>query len=70
MEQTIRVDHKGDDLFEIGIRPARVGEVNLSIELPAGIADDRKERLLAVASHCTVHNSLEQSPEVTIQLAA
>jgi putative redox protein len=132
MERTVRVDHKGGDLFEIAVRqhllhvdqptedggsdaaptptemfvaslascvafyvrrflsrhdlpteglsvtaqfavaehPTRVGEVRLSIQIPDGVPDDRRAALLAVASHCTVHNSLEQPPAVTIQLSA
>ncbi len=132
MEKTVRVDHKGGDLFEIAVRqhvlhvdqptedggsdaapiptemfvaslascvafyvrrflsrhdlptdglsvtaqfttaerPARVGGITLSIQLPDGVPDDRRAPLLAVASHCTVHNTLEQPPAVTVQLAA
>lgn len=56
--------------FTMGEHPARVGEIRLSIQIPEDVPDDRRAALLAVASHCTVHNSLEQPPEVTIQLAA
>lgn len=56
--------------FSIAARPARVGEVRLTVTVPAGIPEERRTGLLAVASHCTVHNSLAQPPQVTIGLTA
>jgi len=58
-----------DAAFTMAERPARVGEINVSIDLPEGLPDERKAALLAVASHCTVHNTLEDRPEVNIDLA-
>jgi putative redox protein len=54
--------------YEMAERPARVGRVKLSIRLPEGVPSDRRAALLAVASHCTVHNSLEKPPEVSVEL--
>lgn len=50
-------------------RPARVAAVYLSLTAP-GLPPDREAGLLAVASHCTVHNSLLRPPELTIELSA
>lgn len=55
--------------YTIVPRPARVGEISIEIELPAGVPPDRHAALLAVASHCTVHNSLESPPAVKIEVA-
>lgn len=49
-------------------RPARVDTVRLRISAP-GLPEERREALRAVASHCTVHNTLQRPPEVTIDLA-
>jgi len=49
-------------------RPARIGEVRLAIFVPSGVPEDRRQALLAVASHCTVHNTLRQPPAVAITL--
>lgn len=49
-------------------RPARVASVRLDISAP-GLPDQRRDALLAVASHCTVHNTLRQEPSVSIGLA-
>ena len=49
-------------------RPARVGAVRLTIRVPGGIPPTRKAALLAVASHCTVHNTLRQPPDIAIEL--
>lgn len=51
-------------------RPARVASVQLSITPPPDLPDARLPGLLAVASHCTVHNTLQQAPEVTIGYVA
>ena len=50
-------------------RPARVGEVRLRIAVPGGVPPQRADALLAVASHCTVHNTLRQHPDVSIVLS-
>jgi putative redox protein len=49
-------------------RPAHVGEMRLRISVPSGIPPQRRDALLAVASHCTVHNTLRQQPGISIEL--
>jgi putative redox protein len=49
-------------------RPARVNQVTLRIVLPGGIPAGREAALLAVASHCTVHNTMRRQPDITIEL--
>ncbi len=56
--------------FSMAERPARVGEITVEVTTPKGLPEERRAALLAVASHCTVHNSLEQPPAVSIGLAA
>jgi putative redox protein len=55
---------------EQGERPSRVTRVRLVLEPPAGLPPNRLRGLLAVASHCTVHNSLVRPPEVEITVHA
>lgn len=55
--------------FVIGGKPNRVTDIAIQIAPPAGLPDNRRAALLAVASHCTVHNTLEQPPAVEITLA-
>ena len=55
--------------YLMAARPPRVGEIHVDIDLPPGVPAERREALLAVASHCTVHNTLEEPPVVTISLA-
>jgi putative redox protein len=55
--------------YDMAQRPARVGSVSLDITLPEGVPGDQRDRLLAVASHCTVHNSLTTPPRVMIAVA-
>ncbi len=49
-------------------RPARVGHVRLRLTVP-GLPEERRPALQAVASHCTVHNTLRQPPEVAVEVA-
>jgi putative redox protein len=49
-------------------RPARVGDIQLVVRVPAGLPVERRPALLAVARHCTVHNTLASTPSVTIDL--
>lgn len=55
--------------YRMGAKPARVAEVNIEIQTPADLPPGRRSGLLAVASHCTVHNSLTNPPQITIALA-
>ena len=50
--------------WDMGARPARVSDIAIRITPPA----DRRDAFLAVASHCTVHNSLTQVPAMDISL--
>ena len=58
-----------ESTFEMGSRPARVAGIDLRLILPEGVPPERLDALLAVATHCTVHNTLESTPDVSITLA-
>ena len=58
-----------DTSYALGGRPARVTELSVTLRLPDGVPVERREPLLAVASHCTVHNTLLVPPQVSIALA-
>ena len=58
-----------DAEWEMAKTPSRVGAVTLRITVPAGVPAEQHEPLLKMASHCTVHNTLDASPDVTIALA-
>jgi uncharacterized OsmC-like protein len=49
--------------------PARVRGIALKIQVPGGVPPGRQAALLAVASHCTVHNTFRQIPDIGIELA-
>ena len=49
-------------------RPARVRGVTLRIRVPGGVPPASHAALLAVVSHCTVHNTLQQAPDIAIEL--
>jgi putative redox protein len=52
--------------YSMAPRPARVGAVRIALQLPEDLPPGRGDALLAVAAHCTVHNSLATPPEVTV----
>ncbi len=54
--------------YAIGGRPARVTELSVHITAPPALPDDRRDAFLAVASHCTVHNTLAEAPHVRVTL--
>lgn len=58
-----------DTDFVLGTKPARVTELDLRITLPVDFPAERRDALLAVASHCTVHNSITQEPEIAVRYA-
>jgi putative redox protein len=47
-------------------RPARVRSVRVRVTAPADLPAAQRPALRAVASHCTVHNSLMHPPEVSV----
>ncbi|WP_427170268.1 OsmC family protein [Arthrobacter sp. 92] len=55
--------------FSMGSRPARVARIEVRLTIPDGVPAERREALLAVASHCTVHNSLITTPEISVAFA-
>jgi putative redox protein len=59
-----------DASFEMGARPARVADIRIDVHVPPGLPEERREALLAVASHCTVHNSISTPPRISVGLVA
>ncbi len=51
-------------------RPARVAAIALRIGGLPELPSNRRDALLAVVEHCTVHNSIREAPKVEIGLAA
>ena len=49
-------------------RPARVTAIRVHIRVPDDLPPARVAGLLAVASHCTVHNSIEHRPSMTVEV--
>jgi len=56
--------------YAIGGRPAQVTELTVLLTSPPALPPERRDGFLAVASHCTVHNTLENPPEAKIRLLA
>ncbi|HTR71321.1 MAG TPA: OsmC family protein [Mycobacteriales bacterium] len=66
------VDPEGlavDVRYRMGERPARVADIEITITPPIHLPPERREPFLAVASHCTVHNTLTDPPVIRVGLA-
>jgi uncharacterized OsmC-like protein len=50
-------------------RPARVETIRVALSPPAGFPAERVPALLAVASRCTVHNSITHAPDITVTVS-
>lgn len=55
--------------YELAERPARVASMNLTLTVPTDTPQARLKPLLAVASHCTVHNTLTEPPEISMTVS-
>jgi uncharacterized OsmC-like protein len=55
--------------YRMGSHPARVSDVRIGIEVDSAVPHDRREALLAVASHCTVHNTVTHPRAIDIAVA-
>lgn len=47
-------------------RPARVAAIDVRLQLSPGFPEAKRDRLMAVVEHRTVHNSLVRLPDVRI----
>ena len=54
--------------YTLGGKPNRVTDISIHITPPAGLPAGRRDAFLAVASHCTVHNTLHEPPAVQITI--
>ena len=55
--------------FDIGGQPTRVTRIRVLITPPHDLPTQRRDAFLAVASHCTVHNTLANPAPVDILLS-
>ncbi|MBQ1047259.1 OsmC family protein [Micromonospora sp. C51] len=49
-------------------RPARVAAIRITVRPPTDLPPERWPALRAVASHCTVHNTLLNAPEIEVDI--
>jgi uncharacterized OsmC-like protein len=49
--------------------PHRIGEISLTVMLPAKLSKSEKKGLLRTIEHCTIKNTLKLPPNITIKLS-
>jgi len=54
--------------YDIGGRPTRVTRITVVVTPPSDLPPERRSAFLAVASHCTVHNTLTEPANIEIAL--
>jgi uncharacterized OsmC-like protein len=54
-----------DLLSEELLHPERVGRIEVKMEVKGKISLKERERLMRVAQHCKIHNTLQRSPEIS-----
>lgn len=55
-------------IFKMGIGPARVSRIQMTVDAP-GLPEEHRAAFDEAVSHCTVHNSLHEPPAVEIARA-
>jgi putative redox protein len=55
--------------YAIGGRPTRVRGIKIVVTPPVCLPAERRAAFLAVASHCTVHNTMTEPADVEIAIA-
>jgi putative redox protein len=54
--------------YHMAAKPNRVSGIEITVQVPERLEPARRDALMAVARHCTVHNSIELPPAITIEL--
>lgn len=54
--------------FEVAHRPPRVTTITVQVRPPADLPPEQYPAFRAIASHCTVHNTLLEPPVVSLEL--
>ncbi len=49
-------------------RPKRVASIAIDLELPDGFPEDRKRAIVNAAKTCVIYNSLQNPPEVDLEI--
>jgi len=52
--------------YELGVRPNRIASISIGITPPHGLPVELRAPLMAMARHCTAHNTLVRPPPVDI----
>ncbi|GAA2899204.1 hypothetical protein GCM10010517_64710 [Streptosporangium fragile] len=55
--------------YDLDIRPARVGRIELVVDAP-GVPAGLRDSFATVVEHSAVHNSLRLPPEITVRIQA
>jgi len=54
--------------MELADDPKRIGAIVIDVELPRDVPEEKKAVVKRVAERCTIHETLEHSPRVDIEI--
>jgi putative redox protein len=54
--------------YELAENPTRLGAVTIDLEIPRDVPEDRREAVIRVAKACPIHATLEQPPEIDLEI--
>jgi putative redox protein len=54
--------------FQLLGKPKRIGAIAVDVELPPGVPEDRVRAAKRVAEHCVIQHTLDNPPEVDVEI--
>jgi putative redox protein len=51
------------------LQPARMGNFRIHVQIPVTLTPEQNEAMMRTVHHCLVHNTLQSSPQITIEIA-
>lgn len=53
---------------EKAMNPPRINKLRIHVEIPSGISDDHHEGIQDAVRHCLIHNTLLNSPTISLEV--
>jgi len=69
--QTANLPHEGmeiDIVCDLLTEPKRIGGITIDITMPEGFPQNRRKAVERAAQSCSVHNTLHNPPEISIEV--
>jgi len=54
--------------YELADNPTRLGAITIDLEIPHDVPEDKRDVIIRVAEACPIHATLEQPPEIDLEI--